>query len=84
MITFHRKELAVVAHIETGLKVSKSVHLFEWNCKDEYSAELLVKHLKKEMRQHIKNTRESEYNRGWKDAKAKKRKESWFRGWFEG
>ena len=44
-IYFKREGTTVYAQVETDLKVEKSVFPFSFQCSNEYSAELLVKHL---------------------------------------
>jgi len=53
-------------------------YLFYWECGREDFAKLLRDNLQKRMNHEIRKIREQAYAAGWKDAKAKRQKETWF------
>lgn len=48
----------------------------------ETEAQLIVNSLKDHMHEQLKKIAEEEYKRGWADAKAKRKRSTWFRSWW--
>jgi DNA-binding NtrC family response regulator len=57
--------------------------LLSWNCNSELLAELLVSHLRRRLGNKISEARQEAYAQGWKDAKAKRAKRTWFEPYFK-
>lgn len=68
----------VIVKINTGLPIEKCILSFEWQATHQYSAELLMRHLRKNFWNRIEQIREQAYEAGWKDAKSRKRKKILF------
>ena len=68
----------VKAVVDTGLSVEKPVLAFTWECGNQYSAELLKRHLTKSLGNFLESIRRKAYETGWKDARSKKRKKTGF------
>jgi hypothetical protein len=58
------------------------LHLY-WDCGKELHAELLRDHLHETLNGRLEVIRREAYEKGWKDAKAKRRKEDWFSRWWK-
>jgi len=56
---------------------------FEINVGSELNAKFREHNLNEHLEETIHRIRKEEYNRGWKDAKSKKRKEDWFSSTFK-
>ena len=84
MISFSREGTKVRIDIETYIpKYSFRMFSFYWECDRESYAGLLAQHFDSELVQVLKDIREESYVQGWKDAKAKVEKETWFSGGWE-
>lgn len=57
-------------------------YYFFFTEKDEPSAQLLLNQIQNHMQVSLKNTRQEYYDRGYKDAKAKRKKCDWISGWW--
>jgi hypothetical protein len=53
--------------------------VFDWECGSRWAAGLLATAMRDAFYTKVKAARAEAYEQGWKDAKAKKSKESWFR-----
>ena len=53
---------------------------FTWQTGQPYLADLLARYIKEHIRKVISDTRREYYEKGWKDAKAKRQKDDWFSG----
>lgn len=51
---------------------------FEYTCDNKFYAELLTRHFDKILDERIEAVRKEEYDRGYKDGRAKRGKASWF------
>lgn len=79
MITIKAKDTKVVIEVE-GKYPLKLNYLFYWECNRDDYASLLAENLDKRMRQDLETIRRESYDKGWKDAKAKKTaKDTWFK-----
>lgn len=67
-----RRGDTVEVHIDTGALVEQSVCVFPFRRNCELDAELLSKHINRELRNRLEAIRRNAYKAGWKDAKAKK------------
>ena len=54
-----------------------------WNAIGTIQAEAMVEVIQTKMWDTLKTIRAKAYEQGWKDAKAKAQKETWFGGWWE-
>lgn len=82
MITLISRDNKVIAQLNCGGMASKWWYHFTCQRQDEAEALLLLDNLNKELERRVKQLCKDHYERGWKDAKAKRKKETWFRGWF--
>lgn len=77
MIRFSKDGTKVKVRVDHGL--SEDTHLvLNWECGSTLYSELLSSHLQKQLEKIVQQVRQEEYNRGWKDAKAKKAKCDYF------
>jgi hypothetical protein len=56
---------------------------FDVDAGNKLDAQLRAENLNDHLAQSIQRIRKEEYNRGWKDAKSKKKKEDWFSSTFK-
>lgn len=82
MISFSRDTGLVKVSIEADTKVSKRCFQFSWNCNDEVYADLLMRNFEEKLRSELRRIREESYLSGFSDAKAKRKKETYFGGYF--
>jgi len=82
MIKFRREGKAVRIEIHPKIVNNEFVHL-DYNCNDEWYAVLLLNHLEERMKIELTAIRKQSYFEGWRDAKAKRAKQTWWKGWFE-
>lgn len=80
MIQFTREGTKVRIEISSNA-LSKSF-LFYHECGQDHFASLMDDSYQERMSQSLERIRREAYNQGWKDAKAKVKKESWFSGWW--
>jgi len=82
MISIGRHGTKVKITIETGMATGGDLFLY-WECSNELFAELLTTRLQRKLADRIEAIRQEEYNKGWKDAKSKKKaKQTWFTSVF--
>ena len=60
--------------------IGDRVYTMKWNCNDSEYASLLTKRFQDTMEEKLRTIRHEAYEAGWKDAKAKKARETWFSG----
>jgi len=53
-----------------------------WETNQQLYAILLRDSIEKHMNERLEKIRRAAYNSGWKDAKAKTKKQNWFAGWW--
>lgn len=85
MITVKRDNDSVVISISTDLAnecngPAKASILFRWTTGMPYTADLLQRYISNLIWNTITATRKDYYNRGYMDAKSKRRKMDWFPG----
>lgn len=80
MINFLRQETNVIAEIECNSTVAKRWLSFSWNTTSELVAQLFVDNLENHLSERLQMERRKAYLAGWKDAKAKRKRETWFSG----
>lgn len=80
MIKFLRKGSEITAQIEANVGVERRFFQFTLNLQSEVYACLLRDNFSEKLRNSLKTIREEAYVKGWKDAKAKTAKETWFSG----
>lgn len=76
MIRIDRQETQVKVTLDNGPLGSNFP--FTWECGNVYYAALLTRHFSNNLNQMIQSVREEEYNKGYKDGRAKRAKRSWF------
>lgn len=81
MINIKRDEKKVKIEVETGID-GHEVWLY-WNCSNELFARLLTRQLQKKFTDTVQAIRQEEYNRGYKDGRAKRGKNTWFTCFFK-
>lgn len=82
MITLKREGTKVRLEFDSGLKIERNVFIFEWECGQEYAAELLTKQLTDNMHGRIEKIRREAYEKGFEDHKKRQPKEEWFSKWW--
>jgi hypothetical protein len=81
MIRISCKDKQVTLSLDTYLPaLGQCTYTFFWECGQEDYADLLSQNFQTSLNNRIKDIRRSEYEKGWKDAKSKRRKEDWFAG----
>lgn len=80
MIQYRTSGDSVKIHVESGVGNFTFTH----SCGHDYLAGLMRDQYEKHMNSAIESIRRESYNKGWKDAKAKTKKQTWFSGWFLG
>ncbi len=81
MIKFDRIDSKCQAIVELNIVGAKNWdYKFEFNENDIPTAQLVINAIKDQMNERLKVIREKAYEDGWKDAKAKKRRQDWFAG----
>jgi len=78
MIKIDRHEKQVRIRIEHGAYYNDAELWFYWNCNSELYAQLLTQQLNRHLDDRVQAIRKEEYEKGWKDAKAHRTKETWF------
>jgi hypothetical protein len=76
MISIIRDDKTVKILLEHG--PIESTYHFNFDCGDKHYASLLKNHFDKALRARIENIRQEEYEKGYKDGRAKRAKKSWF------
>lgn len=82
MFTFIRDKTDVKVQIEAKSSVQARWFVFTWHCSDEVYADLLVKSFEANLEEKLKKARKESYDQGWKNAKAKQKRETYFGGWI--
>lgn len=72
----------MVIHIDHGIFYSDEGFNLQLIQEFNYQAELLKKQLDSHLSSNLERIRREAYNEGWKDAKAKVKKKTWFAGWW--
>jgi hypothetical protein len=83
MISFKRTENKVQVNIEHGIFGQDDFFALYINQGIDYQAELLRNALQENLNRHLTDLKRKYYEKGWKDAKGKKKKESFFFGGWE-
>lgn len=82
MIYFNRKGKIVHINVEHGIFGSSEYFQRDLDFTQEYIAELVINALQENLNRHLISLKRKYYEQGWKDAKAKKRKQdSFWGGW---
>ena len=83
MINAKATKDGVTLGIEINIPGHKTwTYNFRWTTNDEAYSQLLTNQINEDVKKNLKVIRREAYNEGWKDAKAKRKKESWFGGWW--
>ena len=80
MITFSRKGTEVLVDVKHGVFFGEEYFRLEIHQAYEYQAELLLRQLDKNLSSQLERIRKEAYEQGFKDAKAKRAKQTWFSG----
>ncbi len=83
MINIKRDGSIVKINVQTDLRHESggtSSYPFSFNCGDTAYADLLERYLKDRLSSEMKKARQEAYEKGWREAKAKVKKETWFNG----
>lgn len=78
MIDYRVSGQAVKIHVDSGLGKFTFTH----ECGQDYLASLMCDQYERHMRSVLEKVRKEAYNQGWKDAKAKNKKATWFKPWW--
>lgn len=80
--TRYGKQVRVVVDLKISDLPTYEYTLF-WNCNDDVYAELLADKLRDALQRKLERIRRTSYEEGFADAKAKRRKRTFFNfGWF--
>lgn len=83
MIRITRQNSSVVLKLGSIIQgAGEWTYTFSWNASGDDYAQLLVNQFNESLENRLKKIREDSYEQGWKDAKAKTRKQTWFGGYF--
>ena len=83
MIKFTRKGTRIRVEVAPNIPGADTwVFYFDRNESSEPAAQLLVNAFNDKMEQTLKATRQEFYDQGYRDAKAKRKKCDWIRGWW--
>jgi hypothetical protein len=78
MIEIIQDGVELVVSLTSGYEAKQSRFSLRWNAGTEWACSLLVWHLRRRLEAHIEKTRKEAYAAGWKAAKAKTKKQTWF------
>lgn len=78
MIEYRTTGDAVSIEINSGV----GKFTFKHECGRDYLASLMRDQHQKHMNSVLEEVRRQSYNQGWKDAKSKSKKVTWFKGWW--
>ena len=83
MLSFKREGTNVIVRIDFTTPDAGEFHIpLDWRHSGTDLASLRVDSLERQLRTKLSIIREEAYNKGWRDAKAKTTKETWFSGWW--
>lgn len=83
MIQFNRKDSRVQVKVSIDIPRSGNwTYTLDRTESDVPSAQLIVNRMDDVLSNKLKQIREDAYNAGWKDAKAKTKKQDWFAGYW--
>lgn len=80
MLKIHTSDEKVVTTISGQYPVSDWGYTFTFNAGSKDYAAMLSHNLRDHLEKSLRTIREHAYNDGWKDAKAKRGKKTWFSG----
>lgn len=83
MISFIREEKKVKVNIEHGIYYSLECFSLYINHDEYFQAELLKRQFQANLDRHLARIKQKYYNEGWKQAKAKNKKQLEFYGGWE-
>jgi hypothetical protein len=83
MLSFDRIGPDVIVNIEHGIFYNGNHFVLKISSTHDYQAELLKRQFQKKLSDELEAIRREAYNQGWKDAKAKTKKQTWFTGWWK-
>jgi len=79
MLNFFREDTRVKISFDVKIpKRDDRVYTFYWECGDENYAGLLADCIEREFDRRVMKARAEAYEQGYKDAKAKRAKRTWF------
>lgn len=78
MIQIQSKDTQLIVRLFAGYPISEWEFTTTGNMQYEAYALLVAHNIREYIDKRIRSIREDEYNKGWKDAKAKKAKRTWF------
>ena len=78
-IFFRQEGNDIVADVTFNPAKSQDItFLFRWDAGDEHLASIAAAHIQAKLDAHSKKIRETSYQEGWRDAKGKKAKQTYF------
>lgn len=83
MITFSRNDNKVIVKVEHGIFHGDQYFELDILQNYQYQAQLLRNALELNLSRKLEEIRKEAYEQGWKDAKAKRKKQTWFSGWWK-
>lgn len=82
MISFKRIDNKVEVQVKHGVLFNDQYFTLNINETYAYQAELLTRQLNDQLQKKLEAIRKEAYEQGWKDAKAKSAKKTWFSRWW--
>ena len=83
MFSFKRDKNQIVLTVEPHIKGAETwEYMFRMDCTDIPAAQLLINAFTARREELLSKIRRDSYEQGWNDAKAKRRKETWFSSWW--
>ena len=80
MINVTRNGTQVILSASSKYPIGGYAYPFTFECGNEPYARLLEAHFRDILHDAISSARREEYERGWKDHRQKKTKQTWFKG----
>lgn len=82
ILDIRRNGTAVTLRFQSRLPIDANAFPFGFDCGSEWAACLLASTVRSTIENEIAAIRKSEYERGYRDGRAKRAKESWFASSF--
>lgn len=81
MLSFKRQNSDVIIRLDYTTPCAGSYYTtFNWGHNDASTASLRADSLNRQLSARLKSIREEAYDQGWRDAKTKKARKTWFSG----
>lgn len=83
MFKLRREKETIYLDVEPNIEGAETwYYTFSRVGNSEPGSQMLINAINRERERRMKDAREAAYNQGWSDAKAKRKRETWFSGWL--